>query len=109
MINSKFDISQLPDIQDITGNCVDNTLDNVKKNYRLIKEESYILLNASLNFNLSKAMTYYNLIFYVEISTKYYLIIKSELSIEKIENLSNLYGSRNVKLLAKYMRRCKNE
>ena len=96
MINSKFDISQLPDIQDITGNCVDNTLDNVKKNYRLIKEESYILLNASLNFNLSKAMTYYNLIFYVEISTKYYLIIKSELSIEKIEG----YGHDIYRLLA---------
>ena len=33
----------------------------------------------------------------------------NKLSIEKIENLSNLYGSRNVKLLAKYMRRCENE
>ena len=33
----------------------------------------------------------------------------NKLSIVKIENLSNLYGSRNVKLLAKYMRRCENE
>lgn len=85
MINSKFDITQLPGIQDITGNCIDNTLDNIKENYKLLKEESYILLNALLNLSLSKATTYYNLIFYVEISVKYYLIIKSELSIEKIE------------------------
>ena len=33
----------------------------------------------------------------------------NKLSSEKIENLSNLYGSKNVKLLAKYMRRCENE
>ena len=33
----------------------------------------------------------------------------NKLSTEKIEKLSNLYGSKNVKLLAKYMRRCENE
>ena len=32
-----------------------------------------------------------------------------ELDVYKIENLSNLYHSINVKLLAKYMRRDKNE
>ncbi len=85
MIYNKFDVALLPEIQDITSNCIDNTLDDIKEDYRLLKEESYTLLNYSISSNLSKATTYYNLIFYVEISIKYYLILTSELSIEKIE------------------------
>lgn len=85
MIYNKFDVVQLPEIQDITSNCIDSTLDDIKENYRRLKEESYTLLNFSISSGLSKATTYYNLIFYVEISVKYYLILTSELSIEKIE------------------------
>lgn len=56
MKKSEFDIAQLPDIQNVTINCVDNTLDDIKENYKLLKEESYILLNVSLNYCLSKAI-----------------------------------------------------
>ena len=85
MINRKFDIKVLPEIQDITCNSVNNILDEIKENYKLLRSNSYTLLNASLNCNLSKSTIYYNLIFYVEISIKYYLIVVSKLNIEGVE------------------------
>ena len=85
MINRKFDIKVLPEIQDITCNSVNNILDEIKENYKLLRSDSYTLLNASLNCNLSKSTIYYNLIFYVEISIKYYLIVVSKLNIEGVE------------------------
>lgn len=85
MINSKFDIKSLPEIQDIACNNVNKILDNIKDNYKLLKCNAYNLVIASLNYNLTKSTIYYNLLYYVEISIKYYLIVASELNVEEVE------------------------
>lgn len=85
MINSKFDIKSLPEIEDIACNNVNKILDNIKDNYKLLKCDAYNLVIASLNYNLTKSTIYYNLLYYVEISIKYYLIVASELNVEEVE------------------------
>lgn len=96
MINSKFDIKSLPEIQDIACNNVNKILDNIKDNYKLLKCDAYNLVIASLNYNLTKSTIYYNLLYYVEISIKYYLIVASELNIEEVEK----YGHDIYRLVA---------
>lgn len=86
MRNNKFQINTLPDIQDITNSSVNNILDEIKENYKTLRDDAREILNVSLNNSLSKPTIYYNLIFYVEISIKYYLIVMSELNVEKVEN-----------------------
>lgn len=85
MINSKFDIKSLPEIQDIACNNVNKILYNIKDNYKLLKCDAYNLVIASLNYNLTRSTIYYNLLYYVEISIKYYLIVASELNVEEVE------------------------
>lgn len=48
MINSRFDIKSLPEIQDIACNNVNKILDNIKDNYKLLKCDAYNLVIASL-------------------------------------------------------------
>lgn len=96
MIKNNLDVKVLPEINEITYNSVDNILNEIKENYRLLKEDAYTLLNISLNSNLSKATIYYNLIYYVEISIKYYLIIVSDLNVEQVER----YGHDLYRLIA---------
>lgn len=86
MRNNKFQINTLPDIQDITNSSANNILDEIKENYKTLRDDAREILNVSLNNSLSKPTIYYNLIFYVEISIKYYLIVMSELNVEKVEN-----------------------
>ena len=86
MRNNKFEINTLPDIQDITNSSANNILDEIKENYKTLRDDAREILNVSLNNSLSKPTIYYNLIFYVEISIKYYLIVMSELNVEKVEN-----------------------
>lgn len=86
MRNNKFQINTLPDIQDITNSSANNILDEIKENYKTLSDDAREILNVSLNNSLSKPTIYYNLIFYVEISIKYYLIVMSELNVEKVEN-----------------------
>lgn len=86
MRNNKFQINTLPDIQDITNSSANNILDEIKENYKTLRNDAREILNVSLNNSLSKPTIYYNLIFYVEISIKYYLIVMSELNVEKVEN-----------------------
>lgn len=86
MRNNKFQINTLPDIQDITNSSANNILDEIKENYKTLRDDACEILNVSLNNSLSKPTIYYNLIFYVEISIKYYLIVMSELNVEKVEN-----------------------
>lgn len=96
MINSRFDIKSLPEIQDIACNNVNKILDNIKDNYKLLKCDAYNLVIASLNYNLTKSTIYYNLLYYVEISIKYYLIVASELNVEEVEK----YGHDIYRLIA---------
>ena len=96
MINSRFDIKSLPEIQDIACNNVNKILDNIKDNYKLLKSDAYNLAIASLNYNLTKSTIYYNLLYYVEISIKYYLIVASELNVEEVEK----YGHDIYRLIA---------
>lgn len=96
MINSRFDIKSLPEIQDIAWNNVNKILDNIKDNYKLLKCDAYNLVIASLNYNLTKSTIYYNLLYYVEISIKYYLIVVSELNVEEVEK----YGHDIYRLIA---------
>ena len=96
MINSRFDIKSLPEIQDIACNNVNKILDNIKDNYKLLKSDAYNLVIASLNYNLTKSTIYYNLLYYVEISIKYYLIVASELNVEEVEK----YGHDIYRLIA---------
>lgn len=96
MINSRFDIKSLPEIQDIACNIVNKILDNIKDNYKLLKCDAYNLVIASLNYNLTKLTIYYNLLYYVEISIKYYLIVASELNVEEVEK----YGHDIYRLIA---------
>ena len=96
MTNSEFDIKSLPEIGNIVCNNVSKLLDDIKSNYKLLKDDAYKLLIASLNYNLTKSIIYYNLLFYVEISIKYYLIIASELNIEEVEK----YGHDIYRLIA---------
>lgn len=86
MRNNKFQINTLPDIQDIANSSANNILDEIKENYKTLRDDAREILNVSLNNSLSKPTIYYNLIFYVEISIKYYLIVMSELNVEKVEN-----------------------
>lgn len=86
MRNNKFQINTLPDIQDIINSSANNILDEIKENYKMLRDDAREILNVSLNNSLSKPTIYYNLIFYVEISIKYYLIVMSELNVEKVEN-----------------------
>lgn len=86
MRNNKFQINTLPDIQDITNSSANNILDEIKENYKTLRDDAREILNVSLNNSLSKPTIYYNLFFYVEISIKYYLIVMSELNVEKVEN-----------------------
>lgn len=86
MRNNKFQINTLPDIQDITNSSANNILDEIKENYKTLRDDAREILNVSLNNSLFKPTIYYNLIFYVEISIKYYLIVMSELNVEKVEN-----------------------
>lgn len=85
MTNSKFDIKSLPEIQDIACNNVNKILDDIKDNYKLLMVDAYKLVIASINYNLTKSTIYYNLLYYVEISIKYYLIVASELNVEDVE------------------------
>ena len=96
MINSRFDLKSLPEIQDIACNNVNKILDNIKDNYKLLKCDAYNLVIASLNYNLTKSTIYYNLLYYVEISIKYYLIVASELNVEEVEK----YGHDIYRLIA---------
>lgn len=96
MINSRFDIKSLPEIQDIACNNVNKILDDIKDNYKLLKSDAYTLVIASLNYNLTKSTIYYNLLYYVEISIKYYLIVASELNVEEVEK----YGHDIYRLIA---------
>lgn len=86
MRNNKFQINTLPDIQDIANSSANNILDEIKEKYKTLRDDAREILNVSLNNSLSKPTIYYNLIFYVEISIKYYLIVMSELNVEKVEN-----------------------
>ena len=96
MTNNKFDVKSLPEIESIVCNSVNRILDDIKENYKLLKDDAYKLLNASLNYNLTKSTIYYNLLFYVEISIKYYLIVVSELNVEEVEK----YGHNIYRLIA---------
>lgn len=96
MTNNKFDIKSLPEIENIACNSVNRILNDIKENYKLLIDDAYKLLNASLNYNLTKSTIYYNLLFYVEISIKYYLIVVSELNVEKVEK----YGHNIYRLIA---------
>ena len=70
MRNNKFQINTLPDIQDITNSSANNILDEIKENYKTLRDDAREILNVSLNNSLSKPTIYYNLIFYVEKSLK---------------------------------------
>lgn len=96
MTNSRFNIRSLPEVQDIACNNVNKILDDIKENYKLLKGDAYKLLTASLNYNLTKSTIYYNLLYYVEISIKYYLIVASELNVEDVER----YGHDIYRLVA---------
>lgn len=96
MINSRFDIKSLPEIQGIACNNVNKILDNIKDNYKLLKSDAYNLVIVSLNYNLTKSTIYYNLLYCVEISIKYYLIVVSELNVEEVEK----YGHDIYRLIA---------
>ena len=85
MINRKFDIKSLPEIQDVAYKNINKIIDDIKENYKLVKDDAYKLLTISLNYNLIKSTIYYNLLFYVEISIKYYLVVASELNVEEVE------------------------
>ena len=76
MRNNKFQINTLPDIQDIINSSAN----------KMLRDDAREILNVSLHNSLSKPTIYHNLIFYVEISIKYYLIVMSELNVEKVEN-----------------------
>ncbi len=89
MKNSKFEINILPQINDITSNSIDEIINSIKANYNLLRKDAHILLNASIDKNLSKPTIYYNLIFFIEISLKYYLIVVSELNIEDVEKIGH--------------------
>ena len=96
MRNNKFQINTLPDIQDITNSSANDILDEIKDNYKMLKDDACKILNVSLNNSLSKPTIYYNLLFYVEISIKYYLLVMSELNVEEVEK----YGHDIYRLLA---------
>ena len=92
MRNNKFQINTLPDIQDITNSSAKDILDEIKDNYKMLKDDACKILNVSLNNSLSKPTIYYNLHFYVEISIKYYLLVMSELNLKEVENYGhNIY------------------
>lgn len=63
MRNNKFQINTLPDIQDITNSSANNILDEIKENYKTLRDDAREILNVSLNNSLSKPTIYYNLIF----------------------------------------------
>jgi len=94
MINNEFDIEELPIFKTIIEESIADSLNEVKENYKLLMSDAYKLASYSLNEKLYLPTAYYNLLFYVEISLKYYLLIQSELTITQIEN----YGH-NIPLL----------
>lgn len=97
MKNNKFDVNVLPCIQDFTSNSVNKIIDEIKENYKTLQEDAYKIVDFSLKNNLSGPTIYYNLIFYVEISLKYYLIVISELNIGEVER----YGHDIYRLISK--------
>lgn len=58
MRNNKFQINTLPDIQDITNSSANNILDEIKENYKTLRDDAREILNVSLNNSLSKPTIY---------------------------------------------------
>lgn len=59
--------------------------ENIKNNYKLIKNDTYKIAKYCFDSKLTKPTTLYNLLFCVEISLKYYLFLYSTLNLTEIE------------------------
>lgn len=86
MTKQTFNCKEVPDEDNLNLNTLNENLEEIIKNYKNIKNNSYEIIQFCLNSNLIKPITLYNLLFYVEISLKYLLITKSPLSVSEIEN-----------------------
>lgn len=85
-MSKNFDIATLPNISQYISAEARDQANHLKENYKTIKQDALNILCFSINNKLSKPMILYNLLFFVEISFKYYLINSSNLNIDKIEN-----------------------
>lgn len=73
-------------VTDNIENEIDQVILEILNNYKLLIEDSFKILNLYLENNINKPLILYNLFFVVELYLKYYLIRKTTLSIEEIEN-----------------------
>ena len=85
-LENKFNVKELPQVSDFVFEKTNEQTDLIKENYRIIKDNALCILYFSINSNLSKPLTLYNLLFFVEISFKYYLINFSNFDISTIDN-----------------------
>ena len=85
-MENKFNVKELPQVSDFIFEKANEQAYLIKENYKIIKDNALCILYFSINSNLSKPLTLYNLLFFVEISFKYYLINFSNFDISTIDS-----------------------
>lgn len=88
----KFNIkynNKLNEISEFASKNSFETVDKIKINYKILTEDAKKIACYCYKKELTKPTTIYNLIFCVEFYLKYYLLIKSNLNIMRIEQLGH--------------------
>ena len=88
----KFNIkynNKLNEISELASKTSYETIDKIKRNYKILIEDTYKIAYYCFNEELTKPTTIYNLMFCVELYLKYYLLIQSNLNIIQIEQLGH--------------------
>ena len=93
--NKKFKLDNIPDLSSNINNklnyTVNNTVDEIFNNYRIIAKDSKKTVEQSLEIKISKPLIMYNLMFMIEIYLKFYLLkFKSIRDVEKLKH--NIYN-----------------
>lgn len=85
--NKKFEVDNIPDLSNELNDTTNNVVAELYSNYKRVTLDSKILLEDSLEKNISKSLTIYNLLFMIELYLKYYLL--DHISIEEIGGLQH--------------------
>lgn len=86
MRKNSFEIKSIPETSNIVNQIAETNINKITFNYiSLIKDISKIIIY-SLDENIVKPLTLFNMCFLIELSLKYYLIRNAKLNVNEVEN-----------------------
>lgn len=84
-----FEINNIPEVPNVIEEKAENSLNEIINNYETLTKDSLKIVELSLENNIVKPLTLYNLFFLIEIYLKSFLIKYSSLSVIEISNIKH--------------------